>query len=142
MRKETIYYAFDDTKFDTARECEEYEKRYLINMNHLIAFDEDMNEIAYNGPIDEVEAIADHICKVAEKVHYIGFCDEQIKSKFIKLFGFLDYNTEGMEGNESLTFYYDEYCYVWLPVNDILSDLLSFNTMYNEKFRNPGMMVV
>ena len=136
MKKETIYYAFDDTKFDTARECEEYEKRYLIDMNSLIAFDEDMNEIKYNGPIDDVESITDHICWVAEKIRYIGFRDEQTKSEFTKLFGFLDYNTEGMEDSESLTFYYDEYCSVWLPVNDMLSNLMSFNTMYSDRFRN------
>lgn len=142
MRKETIYYAFDDTKFDTAGECDEYEKRYLIDMNNLIAFDEYKNEITYNGPIDEVEAIADHICKVMEKVQYIGFCDEETKTKFVRLCSVFDYNTLGMEDNESLTFYYDEYCDVWLPVNDMLSDLMSFNTMYNDRFRNPGMMLV
>ena len=111
-------------------------------MNSLIAFDEDMNEIKYNGPTDDVESIVDHICWIAEKIHYIGFRDEQSKSEFTKLFGFLDYNTEGMKDSESLTFYYDEYCCVWLPVNDILSNLMCFNTMYNDRFRNPGRMLV
>lgn len=42
MRSETTYYAFDDTEFDSAAECLEYEEKLTQSMGSVAIFDADM----------------------------------------------------------------------------------------------------
>ena len=57
MRKEIVYYAFDDTEFDSKQECEQYEKQFMVNLNDIIIFDEAAPTAPNPARVDELVTI-------------------------------------------------------------------------------------
>lgn len=52
MRKEIHYFADDDTEFDTEEECIAYERTFKEQLDAVLFFDDDLNELTETSDIE------------------------------------------------------------------------------------------
>ena len=133
MRKEIVYYAFDDTEFDSKQECEQYEKQFMINLNDIIIFDEDMNRLVFKDTNPDVEGLFNFIDDISCDMYYIAFANTEAKHKFIKLLSIVGTNCSGLDNDYDM-FAYSEDSDMWQPVEPILCRLNLFNNYVSKIF--------
>ena len=112
MRKETTYYAFDDTSFSTKEACEEYERKITEDYLSVVFFDENLKVIdlkKYKKLDDFEDAVASSFyIKIVNAEHAERFFSWLRLSIGMNFDGFPDEFEDGM-----WLAYDDENAYAW-----------------------------
>ena len=77
MRKETTYYAFDDTEFDTEEACLEYEQNLRLDLSSVLLLNEKFEVIKLKN-LSDLNALD----KAISEIFYIKILNVEIAERF------------------------------------------------------------